>query len=152
MGHAIESFGAIYTAGSRGSICHSIQPVLSMPMIDPPYERENNFHVESCARLSAISKILFYYETGHCTGLRFVYHSGTSEVVGRIQGNHSHEIALSNGATIRRIWLVYRKDKKDRQLENINFETDNTVHLREQGDLYNLQYVLNELYHTEEIC
>jgi hypothetical protein len=119
---SIESLGAFYADGALGTGCPSIQRVLQMPRIDPAHAHEHAIYFESCARLSDVQKVLFYYETDHCTGLRLFYFSGYSEVVGRVQSHHSEELTLSDGNALRRIRVIY----ENQHLKDVKFETDQT--------------------------
>lgn len=130
----IVSFGTIYSAGSLGTPCSCMQPVLRMPSIITAYERESFSFFESCARLSRIQKVEFYDEKDRCTGLRIFYDCGSSEVLGRVQENHSRELILLNGDIIRQIWITY----EDEQLKNIEFETEDIEHQGEEGELYDV--------------
>lgn len=122
FGPCVQSLGAIYAAGSRGSTCPSILPTLASPSLDPGGEFS-----KSAARLSRIQKVWFYYDSDYCIGLRLFYAFGNSDVVGRIQGEYSHELILTHSNPICRIWLIHEGGR----LKELGFETECNKELRE---------------------
>lgn len=126
---AIESLGVVCAAGARGSACPLNLPMLAMPTISSDYGQGNGQFYESCARFSGISKIRFYYDSNHCTGLELFYSFGGREVVGQIQGHYSYQFIVTNGKTIRRVHFTYEGNK----LKNLSFRTEGTRDLLEKG-------------------
>lgn len=129
----VQSFGAIYAAGSSGCVCPSIPPLLS---IDQVYETsvQGSWRIfESYARLRGIQKIWFYYESDRCTGLRLFYVFGYSEVVGRIRGQYSRELLLPQNEPIERSFVLYEGEK----LKNIEFNP-RAENFQGTGELYML--------------
>lgn len=52
---------------------------------------------------------------------------GNSDVLGRIQGDYSHELILTPGSPICQIWLVH----KGGRLKELGFETECSKELKE---------------------
>lgn len=134
-GLCIESFGAIYAPGSRGSVCPSILPTPIIPEINLGYDEQITHLFKTRARLSEIKKIWVYYESDHCIGLRLFYRFNFSEVVGRIlQGLDYREIVLCGDDTISRIWITI----EDERLRNIEFDIGDEKQSGKSGELYDI--------------
>ncbi|RJE18542.1 hypothetical protein PHISCL_09124 [Aspergillus sclerotialis] len=115
---AIESLGVIYAPGVHGSACPVDLPMLAAPRISWDYDQ----FYESCARLSDVSKVRFYYDSDRCTGLELFYSFGGREVLGRLQSHYSNQITVANGKKIRGVHFIYEANK----LKNLSFETEGT--------------------------
>ncbi|KAI2090778.1 hypothetical protein LOZ36_001259 [Ophidiomyces ophidiicola] len=105
----IRSLGVIISPGYHRPSFPENPTILPASILTP--NCEHAFSLESSAPLHGIRRILWYNDGAYYTGLRFVYHSGISEVVGRIRNNHMHEVVLSEQDIIHQVRVVSHNQK-----------------------------------------